>query len=268
MTRLVSHVAIVTGGATGLGKAICSRLIAEGASVLLTDIQASAGSEAAGEIGCAFQHQDVSDEASWIDVVKRAERDLGNVTILVNNAGILGPAEQADPENSDFGDWQRIFSINVGGVFLGCRAVIPAMRRAGQGAIVNISSIAALQATPGVTAYGASKAAVRHLTKSVAQYCAQERLNIRCNSVHPGNVRTEMLDKFLMESATRRNVTLDRVVSEYSSRVPLGDFTRPDDIASAVAFLCSADARHITGEKLVVDGGIVTCDTFQPEPPR
>jgi 3(or 17)beta-hydroxysteroid dehydrogenase len=127
---------------------------------------------------------------------------------------------------------------------------------------VNMSSIAGLLATPYATAYGASKAAVRQLTKSVAQHCAQEKLNIRCNSVHPGNVRTPLLEKSLRETAQARGVPVQEIISEREAFTPLGGFTLCEDVAAAVAFLVSDDARHITGTKMIIDGGIVECDTY------
>jgi NAD(P)-dependent dehydrogenase (short-subunit alcohol dehydrogenase family) len=138
------------------------------------------------------------------------------------------------------------------------------MRRAGGGSIVNISSVAGLLATPYATAYGASKATVRQLTKSVAQYCAQQKLNIRCNSVHPGDVITPLWERQAEEAARIRGVPVEEVYAEARRSKPMGEFTRPEDVAAAVAFLASDDARNITGIKLIVDGGTVNCDTFRP----
>jgi 3(or 17)beta-hydroxysteroid dehydrogenase len=138
------------------------------------------------------------------------------------------------------------------------------MRRAGGGAIVNLSSMADQLATPFATAYGASKAAVRQLTRSVAQHCAEQRLNVRCNSVHPGMVKTPMLVRSIEESAVHRGVPADRLVAQWAASVPLGDMTRAEDVAAAVAFLSSDDARHVTGSALLVDGGLVNCNTYKP----
>lgn len=260
--RLSHKVALVTGGAVGLGKAIAQRLAAEGATVVITDVQRDLASATASAGGFTFIEQDVADEARWTEVVKEIEARFGRLDILVNNAGILGPMDAISPENTPFATWKKIFAINVDGVFLGCRAAIPAMRRAGGGSIINISSVAGLLATPHATAYGASKATVRQLTKSVAQYCAQEELNIRCNSVHPGNVRTPLWDKHAQEAAKLRGVPVEEIYAEAAATVPMGDFTLPEDIAAAVAFLASEDARHVTGMNMIVDGGIINCDTF------
>ncbi len=262
MGGLQSKVALVTGGASGLGKAIAQRLASDGANVAISDNQVEAGRATAAEFGFTFLEHDVCSESRWVDVVDEIERRFGKLDILVNNAGILGPLRGVDPERTQLESWKRIFAVNVEGVFLGCRTAIPAMRRAGGGSIVNISSIASLRATPHTTAYGASKAAVRHLTKSVAQHCAEEKLNIRCNSVHPGFVRTSLWDVGSREIAAQRGMTLQEVIAEASDTVPMGDLTLPEDIAAGVAFLASDDARHVTGTKLVIDGGVVSCNTY------
>ena len=210
-----------------------------------------------------FLRQDVSSEANWLEVVREIEQRCGHLHILVNNAGILGPMDVADPEHTSLDAWRTIFAVNVEGVFLGCRSVIPAMRRAGKGSIVNLSSVAGLLATPYATAYGASKAAVRQLTKSVAQYCAEQRLRIRCNSVHPGLIMTPMLGQAYRQMAQARGITFEQMLEESRGEVPMHDFTRAEDVAAGVAFLVSEDARHVTGSKLMVDGGIIHCDTYK-----
>lgn len=262
LSRLDNHVALVTGGASGIGHAIATRLAADGASVVISDVDSKRGQQVAREHGFTFVCHDVGNETQWIDVIAQIERAFGNLHILVNNAGVLGPMNTSSPENTALSDWKRVFMVNVEGVFLGCRTAIPAMRRSGFGSIINISSVAGLLATPFATAYGASKATVRQLTKSVAQHCAQEKLNVRCNSVHPGNVRTSLWDIQAIESAAMRGVSLEQVIAEGRAEAPMGDFTLPEDVAAACSFLASNDARYITGAKLVVDGGLVNCDTF------
>lgn len=260
---LAKKVALVTGGASGLGRAIAKRLLQESASVVITDVNDDLGRDAARADGSFFLKQDVTDESRWREVVDDIERRFGQLDILVNNAGILGSSRSASPENTELSQWKLIFAVNAEGVFLGCRAALPAMRRTGGGAIVNISSVAGLLATPMATAYGASKAVVRHLTKSVAQFCVEQRLNVRCNSVHPGNIRTQMWDKYAEETARLQNLSFERIVCDGQGEVPMGDFTLPEDVAAAVCFLASAESRHITGVELCVDGGIVHCDTFR-----
>ena len=261
--RVDGAVALVTGGASGLGRTIAQRLASDGASVVISDTHVVMGSTVAAESGLIFLEQNVSDEAAWIRVVANIETRFGALDILVNSAGILGPMENSTPEHTTLESWREIFSVNVEGVFLGCRTAIPAMRRAGGGSIINLASIAERLATPHVTAYGASKAAVRQLTQSVAQYCAQERLKIRCNSVDPGMIRTPMLERSMEEIARARGVPLSQIVAEHQAEIPLGDFTKAEDVAAAVAFLASEDARHITGSVLFVDGGIVNCNTYR-----
>ena len=201
MGRLDGRVALVTGGASGLGKAIATRLTAEGAAVIVSDRQRELGEQTAASFGAAFLYQDVTDEDQWPLTLQRVSELAGPVSILINNAGIAGAADRVSPEDTRLTDWKQIFTVNVDSVFLGCRAGIAAMRHTGGGSIVNMSSIAALLATPDSTAYGAAKAAVRQLTKSVAQHCATERLAIRCNSVHPGEVSTPLWDRYIAQTA-------------------------------------------------------------------
>jgi 3(or 17)beta-hydroxysteroid dehydrogenase len=189
---------------------------------------------------------DVREEGAWQRLVARCEAHFGGLHVLVNNAGIVGPYGQ-DPEELGLQQWRTVASVDAEGVFLGCKTAIPAIVRAGGGAIVNISSIAALRPTPALVAYGAAKAAVRQLTQSVALYCARNRLGIRCNSIHPGIVRTPMFEAAFDEAERRRR----------SAEVPLGRLGEPEEIADAVLFLASDESRYITGAKLVVDGGIV-----------
>jgi len=262
MTKLNRKVALVTGGASGLGKAIAQRLAADGAAVVITDVQQDLGVATAAEGGFLFLEQNVCDESQWTRVIKAAEERLGPLNILVNNAGIVGDISAADPENTSLATWRKVFAVNVEGVFLGCRAAIPAMRRAGSGSIINISSVAGLLATPYNTAYGASKAVVRQLTKSVAQYCAEQKLNVRCNSVHPGNVLTPLWEKLAPEYAKARGISLYEIIAEAKTDQPMGEFILPEDVASAVSFLASDESRHVTGTKIIVDGGIINCDTF------
>jgi len=262
MMRLEHKTALITGGASGLGKAAAQRLAAEGAQVVITDIQTDLARETATQGGFLFIQQDVCDEGRWVEVVREVEGHFGRLDILVNNAGIVGPVDKATPEDTPLENWRKVFAVNLEGVFLGCRAGISAMRRSGSGSIINISSIAGLVAMPFATAYGASKAAVRHLTKSVAQYCAEQKLNIRCNSVHPGDVITPLLERVAAEVARTRGISAEQFLEKETSYSPMGDLTRPEDIAAAVAYLASSDARHVTGDALIVDGGYVNCDSY------
>ncbi len=247
--------ALITGGASGLGAAIALRLAREGARVIAADVQAEAGEALASEHGIAFLRHDVTDEQQWRSVLQRVEAQFGALHILVNNAGIEGSFDAVTPENTRLSEWQAIQRVNVEGVFLGCRAAIPVLRRAGGGAIVNVSSTAALVAAPDFVAYGASKGAVLHLTRSVALYCARDGSRIRCNSVHPGSILTPMLRRIMEQTAARLGVAVEAVIDEAKSAIPQGEFQEPEDVASAVLFLASDEARHITGATLVLDGG-------------
>lgn len=262
MPTLNDQVALVTGGASGLGKAIAQRLNVEGARVVISDVQRDLGQATATEIGVDYLEQDVCNEKRWQELVGEIEGRFGRFDILVNNAGIIGPVDAVAPETMTLTTWRRIFEVNVEGVFLGCRSAIPAMRRTGRGSIINMSSVAGLLATPFAVAYGASKAAVRHMTKSFAQYCAKEKLNIRCNSVHPGIVLTPLWLKQAEEGARLRGISVEQVIADARRTIPLGEFSLDRDIAAAVAFLAADDSRHVTGSKLVVDGGMVDCDTY------
>jgi len=262
MRRVDQQIALVTGGASGLGKAIAQRLAFDGARVVITDVQPGLGEPTASECGFTFLEQDVCDETRWTEVVREVEQRCGRLDILVNNAGILGPADAMNLESAKLSDWRRVFAVNVEGILLGCRTAISAMRRAGGGAIINISSVAGLLATPYAPAYGASKATVRHLTKTVAQHCAQQKLNIRCNAVYPGVVRTPLWERHAEDQARQRGLSIDDLIAETKATIPLGEFTLPEDVAAAVSFLASSDARQVTGAELIVDGGLVSCDTY------
>lgn len=263
MSRLERKTALVTGGASGLGKSIAQRMAREGARVIISDVHEELGRLTAREAGFEFLRHDVSSEVDWDGVIQTILDKHNSVDVIVNNAGIFGPAEGVSPEDTSIRSWRQIFAVNVEGVFLGCKSGIRAMRRSGGGVIVNIASVAGFLASPHATAYGASKAAVRQLTKSVAQHCAQQRLNIRCNSVHPGDVRTSQWDARAEELAVLRGVPPTVIVSESERQIPLGCLIEPSDVAAVCAFLASEDARFITGIHLVVDGGFVNCDTFQ-----
>ena len=257
MPRIQDKVAIVTGGASGLGKAIAALFVREGAAVTITDINENAGRRTADTIGAEFLFQDVTKEADWQDIIGSTRTRWGHLDILVNNAGIGEVSGSAnDPENTTLEAWNRIQAVNAGGIFLGCKHAIPAMQGNGGGAIINISSIAALVSTPFLTAYGASKAAVRQLTMSIAAYCAQQGYGIRCNSIHPGQIRTPMLEGLFSDVAESSGRELADVRAEFIGKIPLGELGQPDDVAYAALYLASDEARHVTGIQLLVDGGM------------
>jgi len=255
MRRVQDKVAIVTGGASGLGSAIARRLVTEGARVVITDIQTQFGQGLANELNCDFIAQDVTNEKQWESVIHQVEEKYAALHILVNSAGIEGSAN-TNPETATLSDWQTIQRVNVEGVFLGCRTAIPALRLTGGGSIINLSSMGSLVPTPNNMAYGVSKAAVRHLTTSVAMHCAKNGSRIRCNSVHPGVIKTPMIERLTEGRAKSSGVAYEQLMKEYQSNIPQGEFQTPEDIAYAVLFLASDEAKHITGTQLIVDGGI------------
>jgi len=254
--RVDGKVALVTGAAKGLGLAIAARLQQEGARVVMTDIDPAGQAEAAA-IGAAFVAQDVASEQGWIDLRARVEKDLGALHILVNNAGIEGRSGvPRDPEGASLDDWNAIFAINTAGTFLGCKHLIPLIGASGGGSIVNLSSVAALVPTPFLTAYGASKAAVQQFTTSVALHCARSGARIRCNSVHPGQVRTAMLSNLFDAMAAEQGVSVEQLIDGFvAANIPLGSLQDPVDIANLVLFLASDEARYVTGQAIACDGG-------------
>jgi len=255
--RLHGKRTVVTGGARGIGRAIVERFLEEGASVLLTDIDEGVGADTARALDADFLKQDVGDEASWPALMSEIRSKFGGLDVLVNNAGLGDLAKGNSPEDTSLEDWRRIFRVNAEGVFLGCRAAIPVMAESGGGSIVNLSSIAALVPTPFITAYGASKAAMLQLSKSIALHCAQQGYKIRCNTIHPGQVTTPMHDGIIRDIASAAGAPEEAVRSDFLSRIPTGEFAQTSDIANAALFLASDEARHITGEQMIVDGGML-----------
>lgn len=245
MGRLDGKVAIITGAARGMGESHARRFVAEGAKVVMTDRSEAQGRAIADELGAnaLFVPHDVTDAAQWSEVVAAAEKAFGPVTILVNNAGILGPiAKTADLAEADY---LHVCAVNQHSVFLGMQAVLPSMLRAGRGSIVNISSIAGLVANYGFPslAYVASKFAVRGMTKATAIEYGPN--NIRVNSVHPGFILTPM-----MVEAT------DEVGGEALAQIPLGRLADPGEVTQVVLFLASDDSSYVTGAEHVVDAGM------------
>lgn len=255
MTRAQDKVAVVTGGAAGLGAAIVRRLVVEGANVIATDTRAAAGHRLADELGCEFIEHDVTDEAQWQRVISEVETLHGALHILVNGVGVEGPFEPMNLETMRLCDWQAVHRAHVEGVFLGCRAAIPALRRSGGGTIINLSPTTGLSPTPELIAHGASQAAVLYLTKSIALYCAKAASAIRCNSVHPAIVMTSWMEQVGAARARECYATIEQATQELKSQLPRHEFQAWDDVADAVLFLVSGDAKHITGQALVVDGG-------------
>jgi 3alpha(or 20beta)-hydroxysteroid dehydrogenase len=243
MGKLDGRVALITGGARGQGAAEAQLFAREGASVVLTDVLDDEGKATAEAIGDAatYLHHDVTVESEWADVVAATLADHGRIDVLVNNAGILHIAPTVMTSEEEY---RRVIDVNQIGVFLGMKAVIPTMVEQASGSIVNISSVAGLVAAPGMIAYGASKWAVRGMTKSVAIELAS--VGVRVNSVHPGIIETPMLVAFDEWGITPAVI----------ERVPMGHSAPATDVASVVLFLASDDSRYCTGSEFVVDGGM------------
>ena len=256
MGRVQGRIALVTGAAQGLGLAIAGRLAEEGAILIVTDIKAPEIESVATRLGATAMVQDVASEPGWIALMAEVEARFGGLHILVNNAGIEGDPDAAkDPEHAPVEDWNRIFAVNGTGVFLACKHGIGLMAKSGGGSIVNLSSVASLVPTPFLTAYGATKAAVEHLTRSVALHCAQAGHRIRCNSVHPGQVRTPMLAELFERMGAQMGLSAQAFSDEFVKGIPMGDYQDPVDIGNLVLFLASEEARYITGQAIACDGG-------------
>ncbi len=239
MGRVADKVAIVTGGAQGMGAADARMLVAEGAKVVIADILDEPGQALADELGDAarFVHLDVSDEEQWQAAVDTAVTEFGKVNVLVNNAGIV---QVAPLKSLDVEKWNRVLAVNLTGAMLGIKAVLGPMKEAGGGSIINVSSIEGLRGASWVHSYVASKWGLRGLTKSAALELAAD--NIRVNSLHPGFIRTPMTKHFP-----------DDMVG-----TPLGRPGQPEEVATFVVFLASDESSFSTGSEFVVDGGLIT----------
>jgi NAD(P)-dependent dehydrogenase (short-subunit alcohol dehydrogenase family) len=256
--RVAGKVALVTGAASGIGRSCAELLAAEGAKVALTDIQDDKGREVAAAIGAnaIYIPHDVTGEDAWIAVVEQVRAAFGRLDILVNNAGIGigGPVTEFS-----LADWRRQQAINVEGVFLGVKHSLPLMRQGGGGSIINVSSIAGLTGAANMTAYCATKGAVRLFTKAAAMECAAARDGVRVNSIHPGIIETPIWDTISSTVADggnagpQRTLNLDDITAVTT---PLGHKGWPVDIAQGVLFLASDESRYMTGAELVIDGGM------------
>ena len=250
--RVNKKVALVTGGGSGIGEAICMRLAEEGASVVVADINESNARRVAGAIGAAALaiHQDVTSEERWQEVVAEIIERFGRLDILVNNAGI---AVVGTVEDTTLADWRSTQNVNLDAVFLGTREVIKVMKTGG-GSIINISSIEGIIGEPTLAAYNASKGGVRIFTKWVALHCAAEGYPIRVNSVHPGFIATAMVtDAVASMSEGEGEAFQERIMAN----IPMGHMGEPLDIANGVLFLASEESRYMTGSELVIDGGYI-----------
>ncbi|KLD64702.1 SDR family oxidoreductase [Dyella japonica] len=251
--RVAGKRAFVTGAAGGLGSAIARMLARHGAKVFVTDVNAAAAAALADEINREVDKivawssaQDVSDEAAWKGTLAQAADRMGGVSVLVNNAGV---GSLGGVENIELKEWRRVMGINLEGVMLGCKHAMAHLRDAQPASIINISSLAAYKTDPNFTAYNTSKAAVAALSKSVAVDCAHQKIDVRCNSVHPAFIRTGIVEALFSSmgeaEATRRLARVN----------PMNRLGEPDDVAYAVLYLASDESRFVTAAELMVDGG-------------
>jgi NAD(P)-dependent dehydrogenase (short-subunit alcohol dehydrogenase family) len=252
MGRVQNKVALITGGAMGLGRASAHRLAEEGAKVIITDIVDTEGQATANEIiakggEAIYLHHDVSQEAEWIAIINKAVSHFGALHILVNNAGIAITGTILDMSMEDY---RKQNAINLDGVFLGMKYSIPAITESGGGSIINLSSVAGLKGAPGLCAYAMTKGGVRLLSKSVARECIALENNIRVNSVHPGIIETAIWDKMGGDETGENRA---RISEAAETVVPGGKVGQPIDIANGVLFLASDDSSYMTGSELVID---------------
>ena len=255
MGRVKNKVAIITGAASGLGKADAILLSEEGAKLVLTDIKVDEGKKVAQECknDALFFEQDVSKESSWPELIKTTMGEFGRVDVLVNNAGIttIGNIESTSTDQ-----WRDIIRVNLDSTFFGCRSVIPEMSKSNGGSIINMSSTTALVGLSPYLAYSAAKGGIRSMTKSIAMHCQEQKNNIRCNSIHPGSILTPMVHNAL---ETLAGIKLMEQDDPEATRKEMG-IGEPLDVANLVLFLASNESKHINGAELVIDNGATIGD--------
>jgi NAD(P)-dependent dehydrogenase (short-subunit alcohol dehydrogenase family) len=244
--RIKEKVALVTGGASGFGKGIAQLFTEHGAKVYISDINVEGGQEVAKELGVSFLEHDVTKAERWEEVINQIKNECRALNILVNNAGI---GWMGDVESTTNEAWDLIHKVDLDSVFYGCKYALGLMRDSGNGSIINISSISGIVASHNFTAYNSAKAAVRHLSKSVALHCARTTNLVRCNSVHPVFAKTEILEALLKD-------TSNDMLSKLEKQIPVRKLAEVEDIANAVLFLASDESKMITGTELVIDGGL------------
>jgi NAD(P)-dependent dehydrogenase (short-subunit alcohol dehydrogenase family) len=266
MSKLIGKVAVVTGAARGIGAAIARAFVDSGAFVYVTDIDDELGARVARSLGknSEYCHLDVREESDWQRVMPKILSERSRIDIVVNNAGITGFENGSalhDPEHANLQSWREVHCTNLEGAFLGCKYAIQCMRPAGTGSIINISSRSGLVGIPGAAAYASSKAAVRNHTKTVAIYCAEQGLKIRCNSIHPAAILTPMWEPML-GSGPDREARMQQFVRD----TPLRRFGTPEEVAAVALLLASDDAAYMTGAELTIDGGLLAGSVASPLP--
>ena len=258
MPKLQNKSALITGGARGIGEAIARCFADEGASVIIGDIDAENGKRIAAEIGATYVNLNVANETDW----HKLAIEHPSIDIVVNNAGITGFEDSPgphDPEHASLEEWRRVHAVNLDGTFLGCRYAIKAMRAKGAGSIINMSSRSGIVGIPGAAAYASSKAAIRNHTKSVALYCAQQGLNIRCNSIHPAAILTPMWEALIGDGPDREKRKAAMVAD-----TPLKRFGTVEEVAAIALLLASDEATYMTGSEVHLDGGLLAGSSASP----
>ncbi|MBN8500877.1 MAG: SDR family oxidoreductase [Sphingomonadales bacterium] len=258
MPRMTGKICVVTGAARGIGRAIAHAFHAEGAEVVLTDLDEETGIAASRAIGCRFIALDVRDEDDWAAL----SRSVPQADVVVNNAGITGFEDAPgphDPEHASLADWRAVHATNLDGTFLGCRYAIAAMKAKGSGSIINVSSRSGLVGIPGAAAYASSKAAIRNHTKSVALWCAQNGWAIRCNSIHPAAILTDMWEPMLGHGPDRAS-RMAALVAD----TPLRRFGTVEEVAAIAVMLGSDEAGYVTGAEFNIDGGLLAGSAASP----
>ncbi len=261
MGRLNGKIALVTGAGSGIGRGTAIALAAEGAEVVVTDLDEKGGAESCAAIRAeggraSFRRHDVANEASWLEVLAKSEE----LHVLVNNAGICVASSLAE---MSYETWRRQLAVNLDSMFFGTKHAIPIMTRSGGGSIVNVSSVAGLKGIAGLSGYCASKGGVRLFTKAIALECAAAKNNIRVNSIHPGAIETPIWVKMGFDGempppdAVKYSNAMEQARAASVAATPVRHAGVPADIAAGVVFLASDEARFVTGTELVIDGGVM-----------
>lgn len=264
MSRLAHKVVLITGAARGIGAAIATEFVKQGAFVFVTDIDDALGIQLVANLGeqAKYLHLDVRQEQQWQVVCAQVLDRFGRLDVVVNNAGITGFEQDIrphDPEHASLDDWRAVHHTNLDGCFLGCKYAIRSMRAQGSGSIINMSSRSGLVGIPGAAAYASSKAAIRNHTKSVALYCAEQGLAIRCNSIHPAAILTPMWEP-LLGSDDQREARMQAFVKD----CPLQRFGDVSEVAALSVLLASDEATYITGTEFNIDGGMLAGTAQRP----
>lgn len=260
--RLEGKIALITGAAQGIGEAIARAFVREGARVFVSDLDEAGAARVAASLAQPALKLDVRAEGDWTRAMAHILAAEGRLDILVNNAGVTGIDARMtpqDPEHASLEDWRAVHAVNLDGVFLGCRHAIRAMRAAKSGAIVNMSSRSGIVGISGAAAYASSKAAVRNHTKSVALYCAEQGLNIRCNSIHPAAILTPMWEPVLGVGPER-----EQRMKDFVAEAPLKRFGTVEEVAAVAILLASDECPYMTGSEIHIDGGILAGSAAAP----